>query len=156
MKTFHRILLATDFSECSRRAFEEALELARGGGCELIVVHAYQPPSLLPMDIASVPSIYSELDESLRDAAGKQLAAVALEARARGIAATDKLLSGTPEGAILEEAKRSGADLIVLGTVGRRGLSGLLLGSVASRVAAAAPCPVLTVRPETPARSAPP
>jgi nucleotide-binding universal stress UspA family protein len=146
MKSFRRIVLATDFSASSAKAFEEAIGLAKTGPAELVLVHAYQPAAVLPTDVASVPAVYVELDESLREAAAKQLEELAAEARHRGVAARPMLLVGAPEDAIVDAAKQTGADLIVMGTVGRRGLAGLLLGSVAARVVAISPCPVLTVR----------
>lgn len=150
MKSFRCIVLATDFSPSSERAFEEALEILGTGRGNLLIVHAYQPASLLPTDIAAVPAVYAELDESLRENSEKRLEALSGRAREKGVAARPLLLCGTPEEAIVDLAKQEGADLIVMGTAGRRGVAGLLLGSVASRVIATAPCPVLTVRAATP------
>jgi nucleotide-binding universal stress UspA family protein len=72
----------------------------------------------------------------------------ALQARARkaGVKAVTLLLDGVAHEQIARAAKSKKADLIVIGTHGRTGLAKFFLGSVASRVVAAAPCPVLTVR----------
>ena len=148
MKTYRRIVIATDFSPSSRKALDEALDLATDGRGEVLIVHVYQPPAMLPTDIGGVPAAYTELDATLRENDEKELLALAAEARQRGVAATARLLAGRPSEAIVHEAKREGADLIVMGTVGRHGLPGILLGSVAARVAATASCPVLTLRAE--------
>ena len=58
------------------------------------------------------------------------------------------ILTGFADEAIIEAARQEGADLIVMGTHGRRGASRLFLGSVASRVISTASCPVMTVRSE--------
>ena len=56
------------------------------------------------------------------------------------------MLFGTPYEAIVEAALENNADLVILGTHGRKGVSRFFLGSVASRVISTAPCPVMTVR----------
>jgi nucleotide-binding universal stress UspA family protein len=63
-----------------------------------------------------------------------------------GVRATGLLLDGAPHDQIPRAARRNRADLIVIGTHGRTGLSKVLLGSVAERVIRSATCPVLTVR----------
>jgi nucleotide-binding universal stress UspA family protein len=62
-----------------------------------------------------------------------------------------EVMMGDPGVEILQAAKRGGADLIVMATHGRKGLRHLVLGSVAEHVVREAPCPVLTVKPKTPA-----
>ena len=54
MKSFRRVLLATDFSQASRQAFEEAIELSKDNGAELLIVHAYRPPNLLPTETIGI------------------------------------------------------------------------------------------------------
>ena len=65
----------------------------------------------------------------------------ALDVRAKGL-----LMAGRPHERIAQAARRKRADLVVIGTHGRTGLARFVLGSVASRVLAIAPCPLLTVR----------
>ena len=64
-----------------------------------------------------------------------------------------RLLEGDPATAIVEAAEETGADLVVMGTSGRTGLTRLLMGSVAEEVLRHAPCPVLTVRGPVPVRT---
>ena len=79
-------------------------------------------------------------------AARKRLVALVVRARAAGAKATVTILEGSPAERIVHTARARRADLIVMGTRGRTGLSRFLLGSVASRVISMSPCPVLTVR----------
>jgi nucleotide-binding universal stress UspA family protein len=146
MKSFRRILFATDLSEASRQAFEGAIELSKDNGAELLIAHAYRPSSLLPTDVYLVPAVYEELDTKLRENAQKKLATLAEEARRSGVQARWLVLFGAPDEAIAEAAIESAADLVIVGTHARVGVARFFLGSVASRVIATAPCPVLTVR----------
>jgi universal stress protein A len=146
MKSFQRILFATDFSRASERALEAAFELAKENGAELLVAHAYQLPAMLPTDISVSPAIYDELDTSLREGVRKRLETIVEEAHEQGINARPLILSGSPYDAIADAAREDKADLLVLGTHGRTGAPRFLLGSVASRVISTAPCPVMTVR----------
>jgi nucleotide-binding universal stress UspA family protein len=80
-------------------------------------------------------------------AARRRLASLQRQARRAGVAVSSRVVrSGRPFAAIVEAARRRRADLIVLGTQGRSGVRGAVLGSVAERVASHARCPVLTVR----------
>jgi nucleotide-binding universal stress UspA family protein len=74
------------------------------------------------------------------------LSALQAKARKAGVKGVTLLLDGVAHEAIARAAKSKKADLIVIGTHGRTGLAKFFLGSVASRVVAAASCPVLTVR----------
>jgi nucleotide-binding universal stress UspA family protein len=145
METFRRILFATDLSPASASAFDEAIDLARMAGAELLIVHVYQPPALLPTDVSLSPAVYDELDTKLRESAEKDLSSLVEEAGRRGLRAESLLLAGFADEAIAEAARERQADLVVVGTHGRTGVRRFLLGSVASRVITAAPCPVMTV-----------
>jgi nucleotide-binding universal stress UspA family protein len=148
MKVFHRILHATDFSSASRPALAQAIALARQNRASLWVAHALSP--LVLPDSGGLgfvpPGTYEALDRSARQHARKQLTALVGRARKAGVRATPLLLDGAPHEQLLRAARRQHADLIVIGTHGRTGLSKVLLGSVAERVVRLAPCPVLTVR----------
>jgi nucleotide-binding universal stress UspA family protein len=146
MKSVKRILFATDFSHASEKAFDQAVEIARESGAELLIAHAYQPPAVAPTDAYLSAAMYEELDTKLRDAASQQLERFMRMARERGATSSSLLLAGPADEAISETAKEQGAGLIVMGTHGRTGPARFFLGSVASRVTSTAPCPVLTVR----------
>lgn len=142
---FHKILVATDFSPASGPAVNEATKLARKNGAELLIAHAYEPPSPLQVDGYVAPWIYNEWDDTLRKEAELALTPLVEAARKDGINARSVVLKGAPFKAITDAAGSEHADLVVMGTHGRTGLSRLVLGSVAARVAATSPCPVLTV-----------
>jgi nucleotide-binding universal stress UspA family protein len=142
---FERILLATDFSPASAPALEQAVKMARRDGALLLIAHAYQEPGLV--DLSHAPArVYEQWDQALRENVEKKLQALVEYVRNQGVEAKALLLKGFADEAIIEAAKQQGADLIVIGTHGRRGAARLFLGSVASRVISTAPCPVMTVR----------
>jgi nucleotide-binding universal stress UspA family protein len=145
MDGFQRILAATDFSPASQPAFDEACRIASGCGARLFVLHAYQVPTLASLKNAPA-SVYEDFERAVRSDGEKRLEALLSRARARGIAAVGLLRQGLADEEILDAAKKGQADLIVMGTHGRRGPSRVLLGSVASRVVCGSTCPVLTVR----------
>ena len=146
MNLLRRILLATDFSPASRRAFEEAVSFCRRNDAELVLAHVYRTPGTLPAEMALTPDTVEQIDAKLSEAADSRLRVLLDEARRAGVRGRILLLSGAPDEAIVEAARQIGADLLILGTHGRTGAARLFLGSVASRVIATASCPVLTVR----------
>lgn len=125
---FRRILFATDFSNCSQHAGALALELARRAGARLDVVH------VLALHDADPSTAQERLPEVLPTGEGDPHVERLME----------RALS--PELGILHTAREREADLIVVGTHGRKGLAHVLLGSVAERVVQLSDCPVLTVR----------
>ena len=145
MKMFQRILMATDFSPASTPALEQSVKMARRDEALLLIAHAYQEPGLVELSHAPA-RVYEEWDRKLREAVERKLRPLVEHARKEGVEARALLLTGFADEAIIEAAKQQGADLIVMGTHGRRGAARLFLGSVASRVIATAPCPVMTVR----------
>jgi nucleotide-binding universal stress UspA family protein len=86
-----------------------------------------------------------ELAAAARRDSANALGSLLKKTRRAGVAAKGLLLAGRAEEAVARAAGKHGTDLIVVGTHGRTGLPRLLLGSVASRIIAAAPCPVLAV-----------
>ncbi|HYR45396.1 MAG TPA: universal stress protein [Thermoanaerobaculia bacterium] len=145
MKMFQRILLTTDFSPASTPAFEQSVKMAKREGALLLIAHAYQEPGLVELSHAPA-RVYEKWDRALREGVERKLQPLVDYARKEGIEARTLLLTGFADEAIIEAAKQQRADLIVMGTHGRRGAARLFLGSVASRVISTAPCPVMTVR----------
>jgi nucleotide-binding universal stress UspA family protein len=144
MPTLRQILCPTDFSEFSKRALDHALALARWYDARLTVLHAF--PHFLPFG-GEMPYFApgAALDAGTRSRLIEELGAFAAPAAAAGVVAETRLVEGDPSERIVEEARQLQADLVVVGTHGRRGFDRLLLGSVAERVVRKAPCPVLTV-----------
>lgn len=150
MKVFERILAATDFSPASQPALDEAQRLARECGATLTILHAYQVPALASVPEAPPgvypPSLYDDFARAVKASEASRLQSAVARARAGGIDARGLLREGLPDEEILAAAESEKADLLVLGTHGRRGPSRLLMGSVAARVVSRSTRPVMTVR----------
>ena len=140
------ILHATDFSPASRAAFAKAIELARRDRAPLVIAHVMTPPLPMLGDGYVSPATWDEIDRSYRQASQKKLNAVVARARAAGVRARGLLLQGSAHEQIVRAARAQRARLVVVGTHGRSGVARFFVGSVAGRVVAAAPCPVVTVR----------
>jgi nucleotide-binding universal stress UspA family protein len=142
---FRRIVVATDFSSASMPAFEQAVRLSKDSGAQLLIAHAF--PEQGPPEIGYAPA--SGYEQWRRDAlatAERKLQPLVEQAHREGLDTRSLVLAGLPDKAIVEAATREGADLIVIGTHGRRGAERFFLGSIASRVVSASDCPVMTVR----------
>lgn len=146
MSRFRRILHPTDFSRASTAAFNRAIAMAKKDRSELVLVHVLSPPMPLAGEGYIPPNVYEDLETSARKYAEKRLNALHDKARGAGVRTSTLIREGVADEQIVRAAKAKKADVIVLGTHGRTGLAKLFLGSVASRVVTAAPCPVLTVR----------
>ena len=140
------ILVPTDFSDGAGRALNWARGLARAFGAEITLLHvADLAVAWLPVGgLGAVPAPpSSEFVERFNQTAQAALDGTAAEIRE----VTQRLLRhGHPREIILQVAGEVGADMIVMGTHGRRGFSHLFLGSVAEHVVRQSPIPVLTVR----------
>lgn len=135
-----RIVVGVDGSEPSRRALRWAAEEARRREGDLEIVHAWQhlTPSLLELVIPGV-------DRAASEAHGQAVLEAAAEALGESDLRFERILVEGGAGATLVESSE-GADLVVVGTRGRGGFTGLLLGSVSGHVLHHAHCPVAVVR----------
>jgi len=146
MTMIREILHATDFSSCSRQAFDVAVELARLYRAELRIVHVLVPlPPIAMQPLVFVPPPEDAYEEAIREAR-RGLDELAGEAERRGADADVQLIERETAAPALVDTAQGGVDLVVMGTHGRRGSARLLFGSVAHQVARLSPCPVLTVR----------
>jgi nucleotide-binding universal stress UspA family protein len=146
MSRTRNVFFATDFSPASRPAFRRAVDIAAASGATLWIGHVI-PEAPGHIDGGALPRMYREMDAYVRKDADRRLRTLVASARGGGARARSLVLRGVPHEAIRRAARGHRADMIVLGTHGRTGLSRLVVGSVASRVVATAPCPVLTVKP---------
>jgi universal stress protein A len=148
MKTLEvqRIVCPLDFSPESVAGLRCAAAIAAKFGAELLVVHVIEPLPY-PVEFGPLPALLADAEPTLVKQAREQLETL----RSKELADLPNVRCltelGIPEHTICEVAKRERADLVVLSTHGRSGLSHLLLGSVAERVLRSANCPVLTVKP---------
>lgn len=139
MLAIHTILHPTDFSPQSASALHVACALARDHGAHLVLLHVATEPLRTFGEMGFPPPIDDCKDTLLEQLQG-------LEVHDAELRLSHRLEEGEPAEEILRVANLCGADLIVMGTHGRRGLARLLMGSVAARVVRGAPCPVLTLR----------
>jgi nucleotide-binding universal stress UspA family protein len=142
MSTFNSILVPTDFSAASRHALEIGIELASKFDARLTLAHFWEVP---PYPYFGVMGEW-DLVTPIGEAAEKQLASALAQAQQRLPRAISICRMGSPWQEILHVIDETQADLIVMGTHGRRGLSHALLGSVAEKVVRTSPVPVLTVQ----------
>ena len=134
-----RILVPLDFSEASRAGLDAAAELAQRFGAEMLLLFVVEP-------LYYAGDLGLLLEEQHRFA-HEEFRRLQPQLNRRGLRYRVSVQDGAPYQVITEEAARAKADLIVMATHGRTGLSHVLLGSVAERVVRTARCPVLTVRP---------
>jgi nucleotide-binding universal stress UspA family protein len=147
---YRKILVAVDGSAASAKGLREAIRLAKAEGARLSILHVvHEYPAFAALDgmMAGAPGV--DLVPALREGGKRVLAkaqAVAAKQNVKAKAILREMLSGPAAYPIVREARKFGADLIVLGTHGRRGVRRLVLGSDAEQVVRTAPVPVLLVR----------
>ncbi len=147
MIQFSRILYPTDFSEHSLHALTHATGLAETYNAEVHCLHvvdeAYQYWMSMGPDSVPVGPVLDDVvtgsQEQMNRFLAKHLADVSFPV-------SSSVVLGRPFMEIIGKARELPADVIVLSTHGRTGLSHILLGSVAEKVVRKAPCPVLTIR----------
>jgi nucleotide-binding universal stress UspA family protein len=136
------IVVPHDFSDMSDHALGYALDLAETLGARVTIVHAYEVPMY---GYPEGPALTVEMAAQIERAALNGLENVAKRSQRPGVEMRTALRHGPAWSEIDAVAKEALADLIVIGTHGRRGIARALLGSVAEKVVRTAPCPVLTV-----------
>jgi nucleotide-binding universal stress UspA family protein len=137
-----KILLAIDDSKFSEAAVHAVIARHKVQGLEVRVLHAAEPPTLFT---APEMAEYIPPEETAEEAKAL-VAKAAAELRSAGINVTTAIVRGDPKPIILDDAKTWGADLIVLGSHGRKGLERFLVGSVSGAVLHHAHCSVEIVR----------
>lgn len=148
MNLLRSLLVPIDFSPQSREALSCAVALARRTGAKLILLHAVEHPSFFgPIDAPALVTDAIRTEEAaLLEQARLEMQHAVLELTNREDPGIEQdLWMGEPSEVILEVARARDVGMIVMGTHGRRGLSHLMVGSVAERVLRRAPCPVMTV-----------
>jgi nucleotide-binding universal stress UspA family protein len=140
---FSRILVAVDRSDCAMKAFEYAIQLARVINAKVFVVHVVQNPAVTADALVSV----SELKTSFKKQGRELLTSLSSIAEAKfGTKVETILEEGDPQKAILDTAKKSDANMIVIGSRGLSQIKELLLGSVSHSITKHANIPVLIVK----------
>jgi nucleotide-binding universal stress UspA family protein len=146
---YRHLLVPSDGTELSLHALDQALALAKALGAQLTLLHV-QPP--LPVPLVGMGDMLDPATvDSLSQTAARESERILQDGQAAALAAglaihTEVVKQDLPYRAIVEAAQRHGCDLIVMASHGRKGLSGLLIGSETQRVLLHAPIPVLVVR----------
>jgi len=139
-----RILVPIDFSDCSKKALQYALPLAKQHQAAITLLYVVPTTSYAAGEYGGID--YASLEADARASADKTLAALVVDEIRGEVSADTVVCTGTPAPEIIEVAKRLPADMIIVSTHGRTGLKHVFLGSVAENVVRHAPCPVLVVR----------
>lgn len=141
---YKKILIAVDNSACSEKAAKAGYDLASKFNAHVALLNIIEPaPATVNPDFTLAPvfmEMYEQSDENshllLKEMEGKF---------ANGIPTTYLSVLDTATHGIIKQAEEWGADLIVVGTHGRGGLYGFLMGSVAEHVARKSACPVMII-----------
>jgi nucleotide-binding universal stress UspA family protein len=144
---YHKILVPVDGSEASNRGLQEAIKLAKATNARLQIVHVVSELLLEAGFFGHEP--FESLSDSLRVSGARILEDAKSATREAGVEFGAELvhtISGHVSLLILDVARQVNADLIVMGTHGRRGVKRLLMGSDAEMVLRSSPVPILFVR----------
>ncbi len=134
-----RILVAYDGSKESDKALAWAADLAKAANGKLVVQHVLSiSPEAIAGGVVDLDAIEAAVEKMLDEAVER--------VRGMGVTATKVLSRGDIATSILREADQRGAELLVVGSLGRGRMARLLMGSVADKLVRAAPIPVLVVR----------
>ncbi|MBA3860195.1 MAG: hypothetical protein C0507_25085 [Cyanobacteria bacterium PR.3.49] len=148
-----KVLIAVEESECSRRALESVMERSWPEESQFRIISVYEPipangqaivsPGAIEWMMAAEAEMLKQKKLNLKENINN------LKEHVAGCPVSGAILTGDIRNSILDEAKTWGADMIVLGSHGRKGLSKLFLGSVAEGVAGHADCSVEIVKQKT-------
>jgi len=137
-----RIVVPIDFSACSMDALEYAAQVAKPFGASITILHALEPVAYgLDFSLSHVKEWKDQ-----RAYLENRLTVMAACLQSQRVRADHVIKPGLPADSITSYVTQQKYDLMIMGTHGRRGLSHVLLGSLASAMLRHAPCPVLTVR----------
>ena len=140
------VLLATDFSEISRTAFEAAIDLAQKFGAKIVVTHVEDDHYLSMVSDHVAVGLSTEHIWKVQYEYSKTHLDEFVEANMSGMVEVEsEVRRGTPHDEIVRSAKEHHADLIVMATHGRGFISHAIMGSTTERVIRSAPCPVLAI-----------
>lgn len=142
-----RILVPIDLSEGSGGLIDYALQLAKPFNASIDVINVWEPPQYVAPDLlVAAPGWNAQsLEAMAMETARKDLEALMRKFESPPVPIKYRVEVGEPASTVVHAAEQGNYDLIVMGTHGRRGVSRLLMGSVAQKVVARAHCPVVTL-----------
>ena len=138
----NKILLPVDGSDCALRAVKQAISLVSGGNAE---VHLLNVQPALPADVSRFIKA-EDIKGYHQDEAKKEMATAVQALNAAGVKYQTHIVVGDPAPSIARFAEENGVTQIIMGTHGRTGLAGVVLGSVAAKTLHLAKVPVLVVK----------
>lgn len=141
MSIYQHILIPTDGSEYTKAAASHGLALAKLTGADVTALFVIDVSTIMTFPLG--PAL-PDLTPVLEDEGKKAVEFVRAEGERMGVKVIAKIELGSPASTIIKDSEKF--DLVVMGTLGRSGVSKLLLGSVAEKVIRFAQCPVLVVR----------
>jgi nucleotide-binding universal stress UspA family protein len=144
---YKHILIATDGSEIAGKAMTHGIDLAKALGAKLSAVTVTEPYEAVVVVETMVLTLPADYKKQCVESAAKILSVVTSAAEAAGIEC-DALHQDNrwPYEGVIEAAEKVGADLIVIGSHGRRGIEGLLIGSQTTKLLTYSKIPALVVR----------
>lgn len=159
---FRKIIVALDLDDTCVALFDKALALAQATGAELVLLSVLSPNGDGTLPLLSYPgmtgypltmdetvwSVYQQRYQEYKEKGLSALSRFTHQAKAAGVQARFTQVTGNPGWTICDRAKTQQADLIIVGSHGRRGLSEILIGSVSNYVTHHAPCSVLVIHAE--------
>ena len=148
---YKRILVPVDGSDTSARGLSEAIKLSQDQGATIRLIHVVDE-LIMSGSVDGALGYTDMLIETLRELGKSILKKAEARVQKHGLSSESVMLEhfgGQAAGFIVEDAKKWNADLIVLGTHGRRGITRLVMGSDAEEIVRTSPVPVLLVRSKT-------
>jgi len=141
-----RILVPIDFSDNSSTALTYARDFAKTCGAELVILHVIEPIYYAtPADMYATSANLAALIDEQQRLSSAQLARLSRELKKKHEPHRTILKTGSPAQVIVDTAKSTRADLVIMSTHGRTGFAHMLMGSVSEKVVRSAACPVLTL-----------
>jgi nucleotide-binding universal stress UspA family protein len=147
MKAMKTLLVSIDFSPITQKVVDGAADLASCMGAKVVLLNVWEPvaayvPVGAAMDVITAPIPVEPPD---LDLVGKQLGEFAQPLRDRGISVETSVIEGTPADEILQQAAKTGASMIILGSHGHGAVYQLFSGSVVTAVLHKSTIPVTVI-----------
>jgi nucleotide-binding universal stress UspA family protein len=148
MEPLARIVVPVDLDQHTQKIVDFAIYMANRLDSEIFFFHSVEPIESVAMgEMAMVHFSYEDFNSAHAEQAEKSLAEIINKATDKCKKCHSKIVIGDAVDSILQYAENQKADMIIMGTHGKRGVEKILIGSVAERVLKRAHCPVLTMNP---------